>query len=160
MLIWEEALILKECAKTLPPEPLIINIGAGAGTGVVAVLEERPDAFVFSIDKEEAKLERTSIQVCGLDPCRCVRLLGRSWDVGKHFPFRVDLVFVDGDHGNIPVKKDIEAWLPKVYPGGIIAFHDYNHDKVPGLTDVVDTYMKGFEVIGKHRYLIAYRIPA
>jgi hypothetical protein len=139
MLIWEEALILKECAKTLPPEPLIINIGAGAGTGVVAVLEERPDAFVFSIDKEEAKLERTSIQVCGLDPCRCVRLLGRSWDVGKHFPFRVDLVFVDG---------------------GIIAFHDYNHDKVPGLTDVVDTYMKGFEVIGKHRYLIAYRIPA
>ncbi len=36
-----------------------------------------------------------------------------------------DLVYIDGDHRYNAVKADIEAWLPKVRPGGTIAGHDY-----------------------------------
>lgn len=36
----------------------------------------------------------------------------------------VDFVFLDADHAHEAVKKDIQAWLPKVKQGGIIAGHD------------------------------------
>jgi len=37
----------------------------------------------------------------------------------------LDFVFIDGDHRYEFVKADIEAWLPKVKSGGILAGHDY-----------------------------------
>lgn len=38
----------------------------------------------------------------------------------------VDVLFIDAGHSYEAVKKDIEAWLPKMKPNGIIAGHDYN----------------------------------
>jgi len=37
----------------------------------------------------------------------------------------LDFVFIDGDHRYECVKADVEAWLPKVKSGGILAGHDY-----------------------------------
>lgn len=37
----------------------------------------------------------------------------------------VHFVFVDGDHRYPSVKADIANWVPKIVPGGVIAFHDY-----------------------------------
>lgn len=37
----------------------------------------------------------------------------------------LDFVFIDANHHYEFVKKDIEAWYPKVKPGGTIAGHDY-----------------------------------
>jgi len=37
----------------------------------------------------------------------------------------VDSVFVDGSHETQDVLNDIDAWLPKIKPGGILAGHDY-----------------------------------
>jgi predicted O-methyltransferase YrrM len=37
----------------------------------------------------------------------------------------LDFVFIDGNHRYDYVKKDIEAWLPKIKKGGIISGHDY-----------------------------------
>lgn len=158
MLIVQEAQILKDCVRELPEFPVIINIGAGVGTSAVAMLEERPDAFVFSVDINPVPLERTSLRVCNVEPNRCVRLLGKSWHVGEYFPFAVDMVFVDGDHGNYAVERDINTWIPKIKDNGIAAFHDYKHPNVPELTNVVNDKMAKHEVIAEHRYLIAYKI--
>ena len=37
----------------------------------------------------------------------------------------LDLVFIDGDHRYGAVSADLDAWIPKVKPGGILAGHDY-----------------------------------
>ena len=36
-----------------------------------------------------------------------------------------DMAFIDGDHRYDAVCRNIELFLPKVKPGGVIAFHDY-----------------------------------
>ncbi len=158
MLIWPEAQILKKCVSMLPKNPIIVNIGAGFGTSSAAILEERPDAFIFSVDKKPAVDEHIGILACGMDLTRCVRLLGKSWEVGRYFPYSVNMVFVDGDHGTKAVEQDIMTWLSKVIPGGIMAFHDYKHPNVPELTEIVNRFMSTYKVIAEHRYMIAYKI--
>lgn len=37
----------------------------------------------------------------------------------------LDLVFIDGDHSYNQVTTDLNAWLPKVKPGGILAGDDF-----------------------------------
>jgi predicted O-methyltransferase YrrM len=37
----------------------------------------------------------------------------------------IDVLFVDAGHSRDAVKADIEAWLPKMKPNGIMAGHDY-----------------------------------
>ena len=39
----------------------------------------------------------------------------------------VDVVFLDASHNYQSVKKDIEAWFPKIKSGGIICGHDYEY---------------------------------
>lgn len=38
----------------------------------------------------------------------------------------IDFVFIDGDHTYPSVANDLNAWVRKVRPGGIIAGHDYD----------------------------------
>lgn len=158
LLMWPEAQILKKCAAMLPADPIIINIGAGAGTSAIAMLEERPDAFVFSVDHIPEPLELENLLACGVDPTRCVRLLGISWDIGRNFPYPVHMVFVDGAHYSEAVEQDIATWLPRILPGGIMAFHDYKNPNVPELAVIVNSFMDGNKIIDEHRYMIAFEI--
>lgn len=52
----------------------------------------------------------------------------------------VDFVFLDADHTYQAIRRDIDAWLPKVRPGGIIAGHDYNHPWNGVITAVNETF--------------------
>lgn len=49
----------------------------------------------------------------------------------------LDFVYIDDCHQYEFVKKDIEAWLPKVKKGGILSGHDYA-TKWLGVTKAVD----------------------
>jgi cephalosporin hydroxylase len=51
----------------------------------------------------------------------------------------IDFVFIDANHDHDNVKKDIEAWFPKVKTGGIIAGHDYTK-YWPGLIKAVNDF--------------------
>lgn len=157
MMSREEVVLLKTCAMRLPKKPTVVNIGAGFGTSAAAILEERPSAFIFSVDKEARPEEHEGLVACDLNANRCVRLLGLSWDIGVFFPYDVDLLFVDGSHEESSVRKDIAMWLPKVVEAGMILFHDYAHKKAPGVTIAVDDLMRDYQVYGSQRYLVAYK---
>lgn len=48
----------------------------------------------------------------------------------------VDYVFIDASHDGESVRQDLEAWVPKVKPGGIMAGHDYNQTPVQQEVDL------------------------
>jgi len=48
-----------------------------------------------------------------------------------------DLVFLDGDHSYAEALFDLQAWTPRVRPGGIVAIHDYSGDCLNCEYDVV-----------------------
>ena len=50
----------------------------------------------------------------------------------------LDFVFIDAGHSYEDVLSDIRAWLPKVKAGGILAGHDYENERYPGVKKAVD----------------------
>lgn len=51
---------------------------------------------------------------------------GQSWDCAQLYEDRtLDFVYIDADHHYEAVSRDIDHWLPKVKPGGVISGHDY-----------------------------------
>jgi predicted O-methyltransferase YrrM len=53
--------------------------------------------------------------------------IGKSPEAAELFDDgEMDFVFIDGDHSYEATLADIEAWVPKVRPGGIICGHDYS----------------------------------
>jgi hypothetical protein len=52
----------------------------------------------------------------------------------------VDFVWLDGDHGYEGVRHDLEAWFPRIRPGGFLGGHDYNNDDFPGVRQAVDPF--------------------
>jgi len=151
---------IKQLVAILPPNPVLINIGACFGTSSMAMLEERPDAYIFSIDISECHWEKHNLQQAGLWQLNRVhRILNYSQDVGKHWPYKVDFVYVDGGHDYQAVVDDIAAWRPHVSPNGIMLFHDYDKPICPEVKPAVDAMMLGYEMILQRDSMIAFRIP-
>jgi predicted O-methyltransferase YrrM len=78
---------------------------------------------------------------------RVTELKGISWEMAEEVEDEsLDFVFIDADHGYEAVKKDIEAWLPKVKPGGFVSGHDIN---LPGVFKaVVEAFGEKAEAAG------------
>lgn len=119
MLLADEEDALRTLVCELPSCPVIVNIGWGLGYSAAAMLDERRDAVIFSIDINPGDTRK-----------RVIRLLGRSQDIGLHWPSAsVEMVYVDGSHLLPDVREDIRVWLPTVKPNGIIALHDHSPPK-------------------------------
>lgn len=54
----------------------------------------------------------------------------------------LDFVLIDADHAYEPVKADIQAWLPKIKPGGYLGGDDY-HDGWPGVIQATTELLPG-----------------
>lgn len=132
---------LKSLAYGLPPDPLVVNIGAGGGTSGLAFMECRPDLRLVTIDitLESSPLgcleaEQTVLKEAGLyDTSRWYQIHGDSVEVGINWDQPVDMVFVDGNHSYEGCTGDILNWMQHLRPGGVIAVHDYKK---------IDAYLK------------------
>lgn len=68
----------------------------------------------------------------------------------------IKIVFIDACHEYDCVVADIQAWLPKVQDGGILAGHDYNHGW-PGVNQAVHDIL-GIDNIYSSEFCWIYRV--
>lgn len=67
----------------------------------------------FYMQLEQHKLDVTTLKV-------------NSWDAAERIPGDVAFLFVDSTHNHTGFPLDFAAWMPKIMPGGVVCFHDYN----------------------------------
>lgn len=148
-----ELLLMTSIVRSLPEGAVIINIGAGSGTSAIAMLEARPDlaATTYTVDIRDddnpfggLMNERNAFKTMLPDQQLPHQKKIDSSQAGREWPddAPVDFCFVDGDHTNNGVTKDILAWKPHVKHGGFMMFHDYQHGFWPDVKFVVDEQMK------------------
>jgi hypothetical protein len=103
---------------------IIVNIGIASLYGSCSMRCLRAgsrDAFLIGIDIQEQET------LSGF--WNTVQIIGDSAKVLKYIHCDVDLAFVDGDHSEDAVTKDIIGLFPLMERGGVMAFHDYgNHN--------------------------------
>jgi predicted O-methyltransferase YrrM len=137
---------LQRLVNMLPDHPVVVNIGAGAGTSGLAILETRPDVTLYTIDVQDESSpfgclegERDVVRRAGLGARwdhTWFQIQGDSKQVAASWHVvPVDLVFVDGDHSYEGCVGDIEGWMPRIRQGGIIAIHDYRKAEIPETPD-------------------------
>lgn len=175
---------LKSLVAQLPPNPLVINIGAGAGTSGLAILETRLDMTLVTIDVQNSsspfgclEAERDVVNRAGYGNSwqgRWFQICADSVQVGKTWAIsgfgQPNMVFVDGDHSYEGCKGDIEAWFPHLVPGGIMAVHDFLKGDLqpdpngphpmnwPGVDSAVNELLiPNFEMILHVASLVAFR---
>lgn len=148
----EEIALLKQLASLVGvkhPQPLFINLGAGAGTSSLAMAEGCPHAQIvtFDINQEHFDLERKAFRYNRRLSCP-TQVLASSHANHSELNLRPHLVFVDADHSKKAVRADIKEWLPRITNGGIIALHDYDHPDYPGVRAAVDALLSHHECLG------------
>lgn len=75
--------------------------------------------------------------------CRYRLINNRSEEAAATFsPRSIDVVFIDGDHQQEGVQRDIKAWKHIVKPGHTLMFNDYQADRWPGVVFAVDQHAK------------------
>lgn len=80
-------------------------------------------------DGHDERLQATLDNVSGFPPERWQVIRDFSVNASRLFPeASLDFVYIDANHAYEYVKEDIEAWWPKVRPGGILAGHDFVPD--------------------------------
>jgi hypothetical protein len=67
-------------------------------------------------------------------------------------PRTFDLVYIDASHVEENVLADLEAWYPKVRPGGLLCGHDWN--TYEGVNRAVHIFLT-FHPQCVHKYLTA-----
>jgi predicted O-methyltransferase YrrM len=160
---------IKKCVATIPKKDkaICVNIGAGAGTSTMAVLEVDPDFFVFSIDiaavgnevhtNEHLRLVEAGYSGTG----RVIRIWGDSKEVGIRWPMKIDYLLIDGGHERDEVRGDFDKWLRHLKKGAIVMVHDYNSRHWPEVKKAVDEIIIGdeqYDYLGLVDTLIAFKV--
>ncbi len=148
-----EKIFLYRMTLTLRSNSVIVEIGSylGASTTFLAAGAKDTQSLVYCVDtwKNDAMsegprdtfdefLSNTEIYRDHIKPFR-----GLSVDIANGFDNPIDLLFLDGDHSYQGCRSDVEAWLPKMKPGGIVVLHDYGWFE--GVQQVVREIVKPIE---------------
>lgn len=101
------------------PQAVIVNVGIFRGATMYCMRAGAPSARLVGIDVAYPQGARL------LPSLRAEVIVANSGACHSRFDGPVHLLFVDGDHRYEGVRADIAGWAPKIPPGGVVAFHDF-----------------------------------
>jgi hypothetical protein len=145
----DEAIELERISFSLPPNAVLVEIGAFLGSGTILLAGPRKilgtgtvhvvdpfdgsgDAFSVPIYKEildnlggnslRGHFDK-NIRAAGLEDWIVVHP-GRAVDVASDWVIPVDFIFLDGDHSRVGAREAYQSWSPFLKHGGSIALHN------------------------------------
>jgi protein-L-isoaspartate O-methyltransferase len=129
----EEARLLWQLAA----DRSVLELGTKAGRATVCLAQQAKR--VVSVDAQDQSEAQEWARRYGVaERVRFRR--GEMAAVCHGMEERFDLVFVDTEQDVASVQRDLDALLPRLTPGGLIAFHDYPDPGWPEVRRVVDEY--------------------
>lgn len=172
----------------LPPGPVTgAEIGVFRGEMSKTMLTRREDLTLHMVDSwapmgrdyvgetddyhskltadAQADHQNTARMVTAQFGDRAVIMPVSSEEAAKTIPnASLDFVFIDADHSYAGCTADINRWLPKLKPGGLLSGHDYGNTSYDGfgVTQAVDEFVadRGLYLELGDNYTWFVRMPA
>jgi predicted O-methyltransferase YrrM len=163
----DEIDLLQHLVHFLPSNPVVINIGAGAGVSGLAIFQARDDVTLYTVDinwkspNGSLSGELDAFHDAGIrsNHPRHKQIKGKSHDIAAAWSFgKADLIFVDDGHSWEDIEGDITGWLPHLKNRGVMVFHDYGSNDWPDVKRAVDEHMLGNELVALIDTLIAFKV--
>jgi hypothetical protein len=158
-----EAQVLYDCAKLAPSNGQAVELGSYYGRSSLVISQVRP---LFCIDNWTTGAETSTGPenpgdimpdfIANIAGTACLPIRGQTVDVGKTFAQPIAFLFIDASHDYESVRADMDAWLPKLIPGAIVVFHDYQPN-FPGVVKAVGELSKDFKPLMKGDACIAFK---
>lgn len=107
----------------------VVELGAGQSTYVLATAVKETGGEFFSVDLDPSAHQRGFPEGRGIlqkEP-RYHFIPGNDLDAVSRWKRWIDFLFIDTNHIREHTKAELEAWAPRVRPGGKIALHDTHH---------------------------------
>lgn len=123
--------------------PIAVEIGSRRGAWSQGLLQNTKVEHLFCVDPWPGRMGHGNLSAWlrrnppGDIFKRVHPLIAPSSFVAAWFPYKVDLLFIDGLHDADSVETDLKAWVPFVKSGGLVLGHDYNQD---GVREAVDAF--------------------
>jgi predicted O-methyltransferase YrrM len=126
----------------------VAELGTGTAWTTIALALADPRRRVVSYDPE-AHPQRDRYLALVDDGTRArIDLRAGLGQDARPEPGSVDFLFVDCAHDRVSTRDSFRAWKPAIVPGGVVAFHDYDHPEFPGVRDAVEELQLRGEVRG------------
>lgn len=153
-------------ARTAPDGPAV-EVGVWKGGSILCWARSRVGRGAFyAVDswygKQESKVRDRFLANRKASGLRITLRSQEGYVAAEHFhDGTVAFCFIDACHDEDGIGKDLPAWVPKIAPGGVLAFHDYGTHKCPAVKKVVDAWQAEarWEPLGIVGSAIAFRRP-
>jgi predicted O-methyltransferase YrrM len=140
----DSAELLYGLVRSIKPETCV-EIGSALGKSASYIgmaLKENGRGTLYAIDPHEStewndvnaadSLKEFTRNISAVGVRQQVSIIRSYSDVAAlDWRLPIDLLFIDGDHSYVGVKRDWELFLPHVKPSGIVIFHDTIWDLPP-----------------------------
>jgi len=125
---------------------IIVEIGRCRGGSLILMCKSSPSSVVYSIDisDEYNQMVKNHLEYLNIQESQYELLEGDSTDISKTWDKEIDLIFIDGDHSENAVFKDLSNWIPSVKKNGFVLMHDYfeKDNRKSQVRNAVESYNK------------------
>lgn len=152
---------LSQAGERMPADAICVEVGCFMGRSTAAFLQRAPAFKMFVVDTFDGRgtVREAEMRALGQtafrkkfeenirNSCSGERaievFMGTSLAAAQGFDDEsVDWVFIDASHDLYSVSADLQAWWPKLKPGGTIAGHDFD-PSWPSVVLAVKGYFRG-----------------
>lgn len=161
-LFGNEIQYLNKLGRELENGSVVVMLGVGPALMCLALLETAPEGVWFYGADHDPTVIHYAYQHVAAAKLPQVIIFEHKDTVAASYQAlddSVDLLLVDGDHSYEGVRRDIEAWWPKVRVGGTVLFHDYvKQEENNGVQEAIESYQdEHWEELDKPGVSIVFR---
>jgi predicted O-methyltransferase YrrM len=126
-----------------------VEIGTGTAWTAIAGALAEPGRNVVSFDPVVRAERDWYLALAGSAARNRIELVHGVGESGPGAESeRAGFVFIDGSHDRDRTIHTFEAWRDTLVPGGAIAFHDWQNERYPGVTDAIEALGLNGDVCG------------
>lgn len=135
----------------------VVELGTATGWTAAALALADPARVVVSCDPIVQPGRDRYLRLLGSSALARIELLGASGvEAATRDVHKVDLLFIDASHERQATIDEWLAWRPRLAPGGLVIFHDYDHPEFPGVAQAI----KHLRLVGRYQAgMFIWQVP-